>query len=67
MQYPAVGGIPDLHFEISVPQVPQEEIEHFSARRAALAKLYNIIARFRGARRALLAIGPFFQVIARRK
>lgn len=57
---------PDLHFEMFVPQVPGEEIEHFSTRRAALARLYNRIAKFRGARRALLAIGPFFQVIARR-
>ncbi len=57
----------DLTFEILVPQVPAEEIEHFSTRRAALARLYNRIATFRGARSALLAIGPFFQVIAHRR
>ncbi|HEY6131733.1 MAG TPA: class I SAM-dependent methyltransferase [Halioglobus sp.] len=62
-----LGRHPDLRFEICIPQVPQEEIEHFSPLRAALAKLYNRIARFRGARPALLAIGPFFQVIALRK
>jgi len=57
---------PDLRFELQVPQVPLEEIEHFSRRRASLARLYNKIAKFRGARLALLAIGPFFQVVARR-
>jgi len=57
---------PDLRFELQVPQVPLEEIEHFSPRRAALARLYNKIAKFRGARPLLLAIGPFFQVVARR-
>lgn len=57
---------PELEFEIRVPQVPEEEIAHFSMRRAALARLYNRIARIRGARSALLAVGPFFQVIARR-
>ena len=49
-----------------VPQVPEEELEHFSARRAALARVYNGITKFRGSRWALLAVGPFFQVIAQR-
>ena len=35
-------------------------------RRAGLAKLYNRIARYSISRRALLAVGPFFQVIAQR-
>jgi SAM-dependent methyltransferase len=55
-----------LHYQLSVPQVPEEEIAHFSPRRAFLARLYNRIAEFRISRRALLALGPFFQVIARR-
>lgn len=57
---------PDFHVELRVPQIPVEEIEHFSARRALLARLYNTIAKFRGPRYALLAFGPFYQVIARR-
>ena len=57
---------PELQYELSVPQVPEEEIFHFSARRANLARIYNKVARFRGSRRALLAVGPFFQVIAQR-
>lgn len=57
---------PDLSFDVRVPQVPAEEIEHFNTRRAVLARLYNRIAEFRGARPALLAVGPFFQVIAQR-
>ncbi len=56
----------DLHVTLRVPPVPVEEIEHFGPRRAILARLYNKIAGLRGARHALLAIGPFFQVIARR-
>ena len=57
---------PDLRFELRIPQVPEEEIEHFSARRAMLARLYNRIVRWRGARPALLAVGAFYQVIAQR-
>jgi len=55
-----------LDYQLSVPQVPEEEIVHFSPRRALLARLYNRIAEFRLSRPALLAVGPFFQVIARR-
>jgi len=46
--------------------VPEEEIAHFSNRRASLARIYNKVARFPGSRRALLAVGPFFQVVAQR-
>jgi SAM-dependent methyltransferase len=56
----------ELEYHLSVPQVPEEEIEHFSPRRAFLARLYNRIARWRISRGALLAVGPFFQVVARR-
>jgi len=56
----------ELEYHLSVPQVPEEEIAHFSPRRAFLARLYNRVARWRIARRALLAVGPFFQVVARR-
>lgn len=55
-----------LQYRLSVPQVPEEEIAHFSSRRAMLARLYNRIAEFRASRPALLAVGPFFQVVARR-
>jgi 2-polyprenyl-3-methyl-5-hydroxy-6-metoxy-1,4-benzoquinol methylase len=58
---------PDLEFELRVPQIPVEEIEHFSVRKAALARLYNKIATIRAARPALLAVGPFYQVVARRR
>ncbi len=57
---------PDLRFEVRIPEVPQEEIEAFSPRRAVLARLYNTIARFRISRPALLAVGAFYQVIAQR-
>lgn len=56
----------DLDFELTVPKVPAEEIEHFTPRRMLLARLYNRLAEFRIARSALLAVGPFFQVVARR-
>jgi len=56
----------ELQYHLSVPQVPEEEIAHFSPRRAFLARLYNRIAKRRIARGALLAVGPFFQVVARR-
>ncbi|NQX88086.1 MAG: methyltransferase domain-containing protein [Halioglobus sp.] len=55
-----------LQYQLRVPQVPSEEIAHFTPRRAFLARLYNRIAQFRFIRIALLAVGPFFQVIARR-
>jgi SAM-dependent methyltransferase len=57
---------PDLAFDIRAPQVPEVEIENFSRRRAALARLYNGIAKLRGSQWALLAVGPFFQVMARK-
>jgi len=56
----------DLEYQLSVPQVPEEEIAHFSPRRAFLARLYNRVARIGLSRGALLAVGPFFQVVARR-
>ena len=56
----------ELEYRLSVPRVPEEEIAHFSPRRALLARLYNRIAGWRIARGALLAVGPFFQVVARR-
>lgn len=56
----------DLEFELRVPPVPDEEIRHFGARRAALARLYNRVAAQPFSRAALLGVGPFFQVIARR-
>lgn len=57
----------DLVFDIRAPQVPEVEIESFPWRRAALARLYNGLARLRGAQWALLAVGPFFQVMAQRR
>jgi len=57
---------PELQYHLSVPQVPEEEITHFSPRRAWLARLYNRVAKHRLARGPLLAVGPFFQVVARR-
>jgi 2-polyprenyl-3-methyl-5-hydroxy-6-metoxy-1,4-benzoquinol methylase len=57
----------ELDFELRAPPVPEEEIRHFGARRAALARLYNRVAAQPISRKALLGVGPFFQVIARRR
>jgi SAM-dependent methyltransferase len=57
----------ELEFELRVPPVPDEEIQHFGARRATLARLYNRVAAQPISRKALLGIGPFFQVMARRR
>lgn len=57
----------DIEFELRVPPVPDEEIQHFGARRATLARLYNRVASQPISRKALLGVGPFFQVIARRR
>jgi SAM-dependent methyltransferase len=56
----------ELEFELRVPLVPEEEIAHFSGRRAALAHLYNRLAGLSISRRVLLRVGPFFQVMAHR-
>jgi 2-polyprenyl-3-methyl-5-hydroxy-6-metoxy-1,4-benzoquinol methylase len=55
-----------IQFEFRIPPVPAEEIANFSPRRATLAKLYNRISSWRVSRPVMLAIGPFYQVIARR-
>jgi SAM-dependent methyltransferase len=56
----------ELEFELRVPRVPDEEVRHFNARRATLARLYNRIAARPTARILLLTVGPFFQLVARR-
>jgi 2-polyprenyl-3-methyl-5-hydroxy-6-metoxy-1,4-benzoquinol methylase len=57
---------PEIEFEFRVPPVPEAEIAAFTPRRAILANLYNKISAWTISRPAMLAIGPFFQVIARR-
>ncbi len=58
---------PEVEFEIRIPQVPHEEIAGFTALRARLAELYNRVAGWRLLRPLLLAVGPFYQVTARRR
>ena len=48
---------------VSVPPVPDEEIERFPAYRAVAARVYNQLSRIRWTSRMLLTIGPFFHVI----
>ncbi len=50
-----------------IPAIPSEEIALFSPRRAALARAYNGFIRLPVARRAGLAIGPFFRVVGRKR
>ncbi len=55
-----------IQFEFRIPPVPEEEIANFSPRRATLAHLYNRISAWSISRPVMLAVGPFYQVIARR-
>jgi 2-polyprenyl-3-methyl-5-hydroxy-6-metoxy-1,4-benzoquinol methylase len=55
-----------IQFEFGIPPVPEEEIANFSPRRAFLANLYNRISGWKILRPVMLAIGPFYQVTARR-
>jgi hypothetical protein len=52
--------------QLQVPPIPPEEIATSSSRRAALARVYNGVIRFRAARAMALATGPFFRVAARK-
>jgi 2-polyprenyl-3-methyl-5-hydroxy-6-metoxy-1,4-benzoquinol methylase len=56
------------HFQanILVPPVPEEEVAHFSTRRATLARLYNRLVSFNWMRWLFLIIGPFFRVVGRK-
>lgn len=56
-----------FHFTILVPQVPEQNIAHFPAYRALLARLYNWLAGFKLLRPVFLMIGPFFQVVGRKR
>jgi ubiquinone/menaquinone biosynthesis C-methylase UbiE len=47
-----------------VPQVPDYEIRRFPSYRKILARVYNVAARVGALRLPLLAIGPFFRVVA---
>ena len=49
------------------PPIPDEELARFGTRRAALARIYNTLARTPGIRRVLVAIGPFFRVTGRKR
>lgn len=55
-----------LDYDFRVPPVPQEEILNFPPRRAQLASLYNRVRGWGVLRALLLAVGPFYQVVARR-
>ena len=57
----------ELEYELRVPPVPEYEIRHFGPRRAVLARLYNRVVAQPLSRKALLGVGPFFQVLARRR
>jgi 2-polyprenyl-3-methyl-5-hydroxy-6-metoxy-1,4-benzoquinol methylase len=49
--------------EIRVPLMPEEEIAHFPAYRARLARLYNRLARLPQTHSVMRRIGPFFRII----
>jgi len=49
-----------------VPPIPDEEIAAAKPRRAMLSKAYNRLIGLKGARRAALAVGAFYQVVARK-
>ncbi|MDZ7784721.1 MAG: methyltransferase domain-containing protein [Halioglobus sp.] len=56
-----------LECAFRVPPVPQEEIANFPPRRARLARLYNRVCSWAVLRALLLAVGPFYQVVATRR
>lgn len=50
-----------------VPEVAKHEIERFAPYRKSLARLYNRLGRLKAMRLPLLAVGPFFRVIAQKR
>jgi SAM-dependent methyltransferase len=56
-----------FQIEIMVPPIADDEITHFSRRRAVLARMYNRFARSRGFRFILLRIGAFFRVVGKKR
>jgi 2-polyprenyl-3-methyl-5-hydroxy-6-metoxy-1,4-benzoquinol methylase len=52
-----------IRYNIQVPLVPDEEIVHFMAYRAILARLYNRLALLSSLRGMLRTIGPFFRIV----
>ncbi|MFK7975213.1 MAG: class I SAM-dependent methyltransferase [Halioglobus sp.] len=55
-----------LNYWFILPRIPDQEIRLFSPRRAMLARLYNRLVASTLLRPLFLAIGPFYQVVARR-
>ncbi len=52
-----------FQFEILVPLVSEEEIAHFPAYRATLARVYNRLVSLGWMRWLFLSIGPFFRIV----
>jgi SAM-dependent methyltransferase len=50
-------------FTIVAPEIPGVEIDHFSSRKACLARLYNRLIRLGWSKPILLPIGPFFRIL----
>lgn len=57
---------PDLTWALDAAPIPEEEIPHFTARRARLARAYNRLLRNSYFRRIQIRFGPSIRVVARR-
>jgi SAM-dependent methyltransferase len=60
-------NMPDLGWSLDPAPIPDEEVAHFSGRRAGLAHAYNRLLRNRVARQLQLRFGPSTRIIARRR
>ena len=52
--------------QLQTPPVPEDDIALSSARRAALARVYNRVVRVPGLRDLALVIGAFFRIVGRK-
>jgi SAM-dependent methyltransferase len=55
-----------IDVEILVPEVPDVEINHYTTRRKALARLYNRLLRWKFLHPVFRFIGPFFRIVGRK-
>lgn len=52
---------------LDLPLVPQIEIDRFPKAKAQLARVYNQIRRWGVLRVALMTMGPFFQIVGKKR
>jgi SAM-dependent methyltransferase/uncharacterized protein YbaR (Trm112 family) len=57
----------DVSFRILIPPVPDDELKQFPPLRARVARVYNLLSRWRFLRWAFLMIGPFFRIAGQKR